>query len=142
MTERLTDERAGASTVAHSTEVGRAASGVTLGSSDTVAAAGEDPGASASLVLARGTKIGRYELVEPLGSGGMGVVYRAPDPELGRWVAIKVLRADRRDARDLGRFLREAQAMARLSHPNVVPVHDVGAYEGGRIASVWKRLGG
>src|SRR5690606_30149722 len=82
-------------------------------------------------ILPPGTLIGRYRLLAPLGSGGMGVVYRALDPELDRQVAIKILRDDRRAPRDAARFIREAQAMARVSHPNVVPIHDVGACEAG-----------
>ena len=76
-------------------------------------------------------EIGRYTLLEPLGQGGHGIVYRARDPELGRDVALKVLRSsdtgpDR--ARRTARLLREARALARLSHPHLVPVYDVGTY--------------
>jgi serine/threonine protein kinase/tetratricopeptide (TPR) repeat protein len=81
--------------------------------------------------LARGTCVGRYLLLEQLGQGGMGVVYRAFDPELDRPVALKLLQAQEGESggqRD--RLLREAQALARLSHPNVVAVHDVGVVEG------------
>ena len=64
----------------------------------------------------------------------MGVVYAAYDPELDRKVAVKLLRAEsaerRKDPRAPERLLREAQAMARLSHPNVIPVHDVGTLDG------------
>src|SRR5262245_52452163 len=79
--------------------------------------------------LASGTTIGRFSLLGVLGEGGMGVVYSAYDPELDRRVAIKLLtgRGSSRE-RDM-RLHREAQAMARLSHPNVVAVYDVGAYE-------------
>jgi serine/threonine protein kinase/tetratricopeptide (TPR) repeat protein len=74
--------------------------------------------------------IGRYQIEETIGRGGMGVVYRALDPHLGRAVALKLLRARGRNARRLerarARLLREAQALAQLSHPNVVAVHDVG----------------
>lgn len=77
--------------------------------------------------------IGRYHVEEPLGSGGVGVVYAARDPKLGRRVAVKLLRPDH-DARDpvrAGERLREeAQAMARLAHPNVVTVYDVGEHDG------------
>src|SRR5262249_23174059 len=79
--------------------------------------------------LARGTCLGRYVVIEQLGAGGMGVVYAAFDPELDRRVAIKLIRPEvsaRADART--RLVREAQAMARLAHPNVVPVHDVGTH--------------
>ncbi|HEU4726369.1 MAG TPA: protein kinase, partial [Kofleriaceae bacterium] len=67
------------------------------------------------------TRVGRYELGEPLGSGAMGVVYRARDPELDRAVAIKLVRASGSVPSCELRLLREAQAMARLRHPNVVP---------------------
>ncbi len=78
----------------------------------------------------RGTTLGRYVIEETVGSGGMGVVHAARDPELDRKVALKVLRADRWSAADgsegKARLLREAQALARLAHPNVITVHDVG----------------
>jgi eukaryotic-like serine/threonine-protein kinase len=102
--------------------------------------------------LGQGTAFGRYLVVRTLGAGGMGVVYLAYDPQLDRGVALKVLRpgarsADRGEAQ--ARLLREAQVMARLSHPNVVPVYDVGAVEAhvflameyvdGRTLSQWLR---
>ena len=82
--------------------------------------------------FARGTCISRYVLLDRLGSGGMGVVFEAYDPDLDRRVAIKLLRVrDRaRIKRARARLLREAQALAQLSHPNVVSVHDVGTFEG------------
>ena len=87
----------------------------------------------APLKLSPGTKIGRYVSIEQLGSGGMGVVWAAYDPELDRRVAVKVLRADGRSQRRREvarlRLQREAQAMAKLSHVNVVTVHDVGTHE-------------
>ena len=76
----------------------------------------------------RGAVLGRYMVIEPIGSGGMGLVYRAYDPELDRHVAIKLLRSALWDSEGRLRLLREAQAMARLSHPNVVTVHDVGTF--------------
>ena len=81
-----------------------------------------------------GQRLGRYVISGQLGSGGMGVVYRAHDPQLGRSVAIKVVRTRRRPAGIHGedgkaRLLREAQAMAKLAHPNVVTVYDVGLHE-------------
>lgn len=82
--------------------------------------------------LARGAAVGRYVILDVVGSGGMGIVYAAYDPELERKVALKLVRPDR--CRFLSgptsrlRLLREAQAVARLSHPNVVAVHDAGAW--------------
>ena len=81
--------------------------------------------------LAKGASIGRYIILGVLGRGGMGEVYAAYDPELNRKVAIKLLRA-RADAATAGgrtRLLREAQAIAQLSHPNVVVVYDVGTFQ-------------
>ncbi len=76
---------------------------------------------------------GRYTLRRELGTGGLGIVYAAFDPQLDREVAIKFLRADRRhdispSASSLPPLLREAQAMARVAHPNVIAVYDVGTY--------------
>ncbi len=83
--------------------------------------------------LPRGATIGRYVIVDILGSGGMGVVYAAYDLQLDRKVAIKVLRPDivrGANAPEIeARLLREAQALARLTHPNVVAVHDVGTHD-------------
>ncbi len=80
-----------------------------------------------------GTTLGRYVLLGPLGSGGLGDVYAAYDPELDRKVAIKLLKPEVFGQFDLGRLrnrlMREAQAMAKLSHPNVVTVHDVGLHD-------------
>jgi hypothetical protein len=80
-----------------------------------------------ALILQPGMKIGRYVVGEPLGNGGMGVVYAGYDPELDSEVALKVLRPDiAGDSVARARLLSEARAMARLSHPGVVPIHDVG----------------
>jgi len=74
-----------------------------------------------------GTRLGPYEIVSPLGAGGMGEVYKAHDPRLGRNVAIKVLPQHLAESPDsLGRFEREARAVAALSHPNIVAIYDVG----------------
>ena len=92
-------------------------------------AAGSLPPGTSTLELPQGATIGRYLVVKRLGSGGMGVVYAAYDPELNRKVAIKLLHATAGKASDSEgrvRLLREAQAMARLSHPNVIAVYDVG----------------
>lgn len=85
-----------------------------------------DFGTAASLDI--GAQVGRYTILERIGSGGMGEVYAAYDPQLDRRVALKLLRPDRarRGGDGRARLLREAQAMARLSHPGVVAVHDVG----------------
>ncbi len=81
---------------------------------------------------ARQTKIGRFAILNHLGEGGMGVVYAAYDDKLDRKVAVKVLRGEATQTDETGRarLLREAQAMARLSHPNIVTVHEVGEHEG------------
>ncbi len=83
--------------------------------------------------LSRGSPVGRYLVIDQLGEGGMGVVYSAFDPGLGRSVALKLMRepqpgADPDDAR--ARLLREGQAIAQVSHPNVVAVHDIGTVDG------------
>src|SRR2546423_323496 len=82
--------------------------------------------------LPRGATLGRYVVLERIGRGGMGIVYTAFDSGLNRKVALKLLRPDRGagdPAERRARLLREAQAMARLSHPNVVAIHDMGTYE-------------
>jgi tetratricopeptide (TPR) repeat protein/predicted Ser/Thr protein kinase len=78
----------------------------------------------------RGMEVGRYVVLKQVGQGGMGVVYAAYDPDLDRKVALKILRPSRSesDAQARGRLAREAQAMARVSHPNVCSVFDVGTY--------------
>src|SRR5689334_18150045 len=79
--------------------------------------------------LPRGTTLGRYIVLGCLGGGGMGVVYEAYDPELDRKVALKLLRSrqdEQSQSKGRSRLLREAQALARLAHPNVIAVYDVG----------------
>jgi len=78
---------------------------------------------------APGTRVDRYEVRAPLGSGGMGTVVSAWDPELARPVALKFVGRLHKGG-EQERLLREAQAMAQLKHPNVVPVYDVGTWEG------------
>jgi eukaryotic-like serine/threonine-protein kinase len=91
----------------------------------------EPPREAVEPPLARGSGLGRYVIDGLLGTGAMGIVYAAYDPHLDRKVAIKVLRREAHDGRGtLERVMREARAMARLSHPNVVAVHDVGVHEG------------
>jgi serine/threonine-protein kinase len=84
----------------------------------------------------------RYELVEPSGEGGMGIVYLARDRDLDRDVALKVLRADTPTAGERERILREARILASLEHPGIVPVHDVGTLPDGRLFYVMKRVRG
>jgi tetratricopeptide (TPR) repeat protein/predicted Ser/Thr protein kinase len=92
------------------------------------------PGEAAAdeVELEPGAMVGRYSILHELARGGMGVVYAAYDPELDRRIALKLLRSTTRNAADdkspRARLLREAQAMARVVHPNVVTVHDVGLH--------------
>lgn len=82
--------------------------------------------------IRRGVAIGRYVVQRFIARGAMGEVYAAYDPELDRKVAIKLVRVDDASAGDLdskARFMREAQAIAKLSHPSVIVVHDVGTFE-------------
>ena len=83
------------------------------------------------MTLSAATRLGPYEVVELLGAGGMGAVYRARDPRLGRDVAVKVLPEEvAADPDRLRRFEQEARAVAALNHPHIVTVHDVGTHEG------------
>lgn len=78
--------------------------------------------------LPPGTRLGPYEIVQPIGSGGMGDVYRARDTRLERDVAVKVLpERFARDAEARMRFEREAKAVAALTHPNILAIHDYGS---------------
>src|SRR5713101_8066720 len=82
------------------------------------------------MTMAPGTRLGPYEILAPLGAGGMGEVYRAHDSRLDRTVAIKVLPAAfSRDAERLRRFEQEARAAAALNHPNILAVYDIGTHE-------------
>ena len=81
--------------------------------------------------LAPHQRLGPYEILSLLGSGGMGEVYRARDPRIGRDVAIKVLRSDiAMDAGRLARFELEVRAAGRLNHPNILAIYDVGTHDG------------
>ncbi len=81
--------------------------------------------------LVAGARLGPYVVTEALGAGGMGEVYRARDTRLERDVAIKILPAPlAQDADRRARFEREARAVAALSHPNILAIHDVGLHEG------------
>ena len=107
------------------------------------------PGAPEPERLERGTALGRYLVIDVLGEGGMGVVYSAFDPELDRKVAIKLLQARTEGSRgsqsgstDQQWLMREAQAMARLAHPNVIAVHDVGMLPGHRVFVAMEQVDG
>jgi serine/threonine protein kinase len=92
-------------------------------SSDPAGARAPKPPAPAEIAA----RFPQLEILECLGRGGMGVVYKARQTRLNRWVALKILAPEReQEAQFAGRFLREAQALARLSHPNIVGVHDFG----------------
>jgi len=83
------------------------------------------------MALTSGTKLGPYEILSPLGAGGMGEVYRARDTRLGREVAIKVLpQALAHDGDRLRRFEQEARTIAALNHPNILGIHDIGTHDG------------
>jgi dienelactone hydrolase len=103
-----------------------------LASAAVLSASGADPPSADEEALAPGTFLGRYRIVDLLGMGAFGRVYVAFDPELDRQVAIKVLFPGTPDESELlgQRLRREAKAMAKLSHPNVVTVFDVGVSEG------------
>ena len=83
------------------------------------------------MTLPNGTRLGPYEILGPLGAGGMGVVYRARDTRLGRDVAVKVLPAEfAEDLERLRRFEREARAAGRINDPNLLAIYDVGVHDG------------
>ncbi len=84
------------------------------------------------MTLASGTKLGPYEILAPLGAGGMGEVYKARDSRLRREVAIKVLSPEfSADAQRRSRFEQEAHAASALNHPNIIAIYDIGSAESG-----------
>jgi protein kinase-like protein len=92
--------------------------------------------------LTIGARLGPYEILGPIGRGGMGEVYRARDARLGREVAVKVLAAETERSPDrLARFERETRAVAALSHPNILAIHDIGN-ESGVVYAVMELLEG
>src|SRR5579863_10629121 len=83
------------------------------------------------MALVSGTKLGPYEIIAPLGAGGMGEVYRARDTRLQRTVAIKILPAHLSSNPELkARFEQEAKSISGLQHPNICVVHDIGSQAG------------
>ncbi|HET6892905.1 MAG TPA: protein kinase, partial [Pyrinomonadaceae bacterium] len=84
----------------------------------------------------------KYTIIKELARGGMGIVYLAEDPELDRRIAIKVLNNPESDSNIARRMVREAQIIARLEHPGIVPVHDVGVLADGRVFYAMKLIRG
>src|SRR5262245_52241295 len=101
-----------------------------VGGSSTEDVAGSHPEVSAAPLPACA---GRYRVLEVIGRGGMGAVWRAHDRDLNRPLAVKVLLADHRGRPDLERrFLEEAQITGQLQHPGIPPVHEIGRLDDGR----------
>jgi serine/threonine protein kinase len=93
---------------------------------------------NALTMLQAGTRLGPYEILAPLGAGGMGEVYRARDTRLDRTVAVKVLPGHlTHDAQFRERFEREARAVSSLNHPNICVLHDIGEVaKGGELETL------
>jgi formylglycine-generating enzyme required for sulfatase activity/tRNA A-37 threonylcarbamoyl transferase component Bud32 len=119
-----------------------------LANEESVSTSGEHPADLFPLsrepsLLDTGERLGRYLIIERVGNGAMGVVYGAYDPELDRKIALKLLKGREVGQEDAARarLLREAKAMARLAHPNVIAVHDVGIFDG-QVFLAMEFLGG
>jgi serine/threonine protein kinase len=103
----------------------------------------EPVGPGGDLASGAGLDLRHYELLDPVGRGGMGEVYRGRDPALGRDLAVKVLRPELRGDPDAeGRFVQEARITSVLQHPNIVPVHNLGRLPDGRLYFTMKLVRG
>jgi serine/threonine protein kinase len=123
---RIFDDLGAATDVARVEELSR---------SETVTTPARRTASRTSVTLGPGSRLGPYEILSSVGAGGMGQVFRARDTRLGRDVAVKILTAAHADDLDsVRRFEKEARAVASLSHPNVVPLFDVGEQNGMRYA--------
>jgi len=95
------------------------------------------PQPSSERPLSPGVGLGQYRIVEHLGTGGMGTVYKATDTKLGRTVALKLVRPDMlEDAAGIARFEREARLLASLNHPHIAVIYDFEEHEGVRFLSL------
>ena len=101
------------------------------------------PEKASQAAVGEGTELGRYRLIRKLGEGGMGVVYEAEHRELGRKVAIKVLRTGTTSSDiQAARFQREAELVSRIGHPNIVEIYDFGRTSDGNLYFVMELLHG
>src|SRR5688572_24859419 len=103
---------------------------------DAIGTATDAPVDAPTTAATPGVRLGRYLVIEELGRGGMGRVLRAYDPKLQREVALKQLRSQALDESGQARLVREARAMAKVNHPNVVGVYDVESTEDGVVVAM------